>query len=152
MMPHRLPALVGCCLLLPGRVVAMTDHLEYRDIHGLDGSRAVVLSSGPGQRSRIYTTTDGGDTWALAWINDEPEGFYDCLDFWDDRRGLAYGDAVDGELRVLLTADGGATWSRVAADRLPAALSGEGGFAASGTCVETGEDGLAWVGTRRPVL
>ena len=131
----------------PGRVVAMTDHLEYRDIHGFDGSRAVLLSSGTGWRSRIYRTLDAGETWALTWVNDEPDGFYDCLDFWDENRGLLYGDSVDGEIRVLLTADGGATWTRVDPERLPVALPGEGGFAASGTCVDAGEGGRAWIGT-----
>jgi photosystem II stability/assembly factor-like uncharacterized protein len=125
----------------------MADRLEYRDVHAFDERRAVILSAGAGRLSRIYRTVDGGETWSLVWVNDEAAGFYDCLDFWDDGRGLLYGDSVDDELRVLLTADGGATWERIPAARLPPALSGEGGFAASGTCVDAGSDGRAWVGT-----
>jgi photosystem II stability/assembly factor-like uncharacterized protein len=38
---------------------------------------------------------------------------------------------------VLVTADGGANWKPLAAKTLPPALSGEGAFAASGTCLVT---------------
>lgn len=126
-------------------VVPGADTLQFRDVHAVDARRAWLLSAGSGELSRIYFTSDGGATWSLQWINPEPEGFYDCLDFWDDRRGVVYGDAVDGGLRVLRTEDGGTSWHRVPDDALPPALPGEGGFAASGTCVVTGDDGRAWI-------
>ena len=129
------------------RAVQTLDSLQFRDIHAFDAERAVLMSAGTGASSRIYRTVDGGATWTLAWLNDEPTGFYDCLDFWDEERGVAYGDAVDGELRILVTRDGGTTWRRVAGAGLPAALPGEGGFAASGTCVATAPGGHAWIGT-----
>src|SRR5690606_39419624 len=69
------------------------------------------------------------------------------MDFWDDRRGAVYGDAVGGALRALVTSDGGDTWSLVPPDHLPAALPGEGGFAASGTRLVAGPDGAGWIGT-----
>jgi photosystem II stability/assembly factor-like uncharacterized protein len=97
--------------------------------------------------SRIYRTEDGGEHWQLQWVNDEPDGFYDCLSMFDARRGLAYGDAVNGELRILRTTDGGEHWSLVNAGRLPDALDGEGGFAASGTCLAVGAENVAWIGT-----
>lgn len=129
------------------RPVQTLDSLQFRDVHAFDAQRAVILSAGPGDQSRIYRTTDGGETWTLSWTNEEPEGFYDCLDFWDDDRGIVYGDAVQGELRILLTEDGGGSWERIPADRLPPAVAGEGGFAASGTCVEAAHGGMAWIGT-----
>jgi photosystem II stability/assembly factor-like uncharacterized protein len=69
------------------------------------------------------------------------------MDFWSPERGLAYGDAIDGVPFVLGTSDGGVTWSRVPAEALPSALDGEGGFAASGTCLITAEGGRAWIAT-----
>src|SRR5262249_11022391 len=45
------------------------------------------------------------------------------------------------------TGDGGAHWSRIPAERLPAARKGEGGFAASGTCIIAAKPGHAWIGT-----
>ncbi len=129
------------------RVVPGADSLQFRDVHGVDANRAYVLSAGAGELSRIYKTLNGGDSWELQFKNDEPEGFYDCFDFWDEQRGVAYGDAVNGELRILVTADGGATWTQVPGETLPAAQPGEGGFAASGTCVEVWEGGRAWIST-----
>ena len=67
--------------------------------------------------------------------------------FWDAKRGLAVSDSIDGTFVVLLTADGGATWSRIPADRLPAALANEGAFAGSGTNVAVEGDRHAWIGT-----
>ena len=126
-------------------VVPGADTLEFRDVHAASAGSAWLLSAGPGDLSRIYRTDDGGGRWTLQWTNAEPAGFYDCMDFWDDRRGIVYGDAVAGALRVLVTEDGGATWRLVPDERLPTALSGEGGFAASGTCVDTAPDGHAWI-------
>lgn len=128
-------------------VVPGADSLEFRDVHAFDADRALLLSAGSGSRSRIYRTRDGGRSWELVFVNEEPDGFYDCMDFWDDDRGAVYGDAVGDELRVLVTSDGGDTWTLVPSDRLPAALPGEGGFAASGTCVVAGAGEAGWIGT-----
>jgi photosystem II stability/assembly factor-like uncharacterized protein len=48
---------------------------------------------------------------------------------------------------VLVTDDGGKGWSRVPPDRAPAVLPGEGGFAASGTCLIVQGKSNAWIGT-----
>lgn len=121
--------------------------LELRDVHAFDARLVYLLSSGPGEQSRIFKTSDGGATWQLQYVNGEPEGFLDCFDFWGAERGVVYGDSVDGRLVVLTTADGGATWSRMRDDALPPAGPGEGGFAASGTCVATRGADRAWIGT-----
>lgn len=123
------------------------DTLQFRDVVARDAETAWALAIGPGASSQIAKTTDGGASWRTVFVNDEPGGFYDCLSFWDDRRGVLYGDSVDGELRVRTTADGGETWALVPASALPAAGEGEGGFAASGTCVATRGDGLGWIAT-----
>ena len=123
------------------------DSLQFRDVHAVDESTAYLLSAGPGDLSRIYKTTDAGRNWTLQFRNEEPEGFFDCFAFWDERRGIAFSDAVDGEFIVVATEDG-ETWTRVPPEQVPDALpGGEGGFAASGTCVVAGADGRAWIGT-----
>ena len=127
------------------RVMPGDSALEFRDVHARDEHEAWLLAADPGDRSRIYHTEDAGQSWQLQWTNEEPAGFYDCFNFWDERRGIAYGDAVAGALRILLTEDGGKSWRRVADERLPEALPSEGGFAASGTCVVTAPGGGAWI-------
>ena len=126
-------------------VMRGADSLEFRDVHASSATTAWLLSAGPGERSRIYHTSDGGASWTQQWVNREPEGFYDCMDFWDERRGFVYGDAVGGALRILVTEDGGATWNLVPNAALPVALPSEGGFAASGTCAVVGASGRAWI-------
>ncbi|HZN98858.1 MAG TPA: hypothetical protein VFB61_14080, partial [Gemmatimonadales bacterium] len=71
--------------------------------------------------------------------------FYDCIAFWTPTRGLAFSDPVNGRFPVLLTQDGH-TWDGIAF-RLPLALEGEFGFAASGTCVATQGEERAWITT-----
>jgi photosystem II stability/assembly factor-like uncharacterized protein len=127
-----------------GRVPG-ADSLQFRDVHALDAQHAWLLSIGNGEDSRIYRTEDAGAHWTLQFVNHEPQGFYDCMDFWDDNRGVVIGDAVDGQLAVLTTYDGGNHWSRVPSTALPPALPGEGSFAASGTCAITEPGGHAWI-------
>jgi hypothetical protein len=123
------------------------DGLQFRDVAAFGSSGAYLMSAGEGELSRIYRTDDQGQSWALQYTADDPAAFLDCMDFWTEDRGLVYGDAVDGVPFILSTDDGGETWARVLAHGLPEALEGEGGFAASGTCLVTGEDGLAWIAT-----
>lgn len=128
-------------------VVPGADSLQFRDLHAFDADRAVLLSAGPGDRSRIYVTADGGRSWTLRFQNADPRAFFDCLDFWDAREGVAFSDAVDAEFVLLRTADGGQTWEPIPAIRMPGALGGEGSFAASGACLVVRPPGYAWIGT-----
>lgn len=128
-------------------VMSGGENLQFRDVEAFDSRSAVLMSAGPGDLSRIYRTEDGGKAWRLQFQAEEPDAFLDCMAFWDGERGLAYGDAVDDVPYILRTLDGGESWNRVPAAGLPPALAGEGGFAASGSCLSTGEDGKAWIAT-----
>ncbi|WP_412060314.1 WD40/YVTN/BNR-like repeat-containing protein [Rubrivirga sp. IMCC45206] len=123
------------------------DTLQFRDVVALDATTAWALSIGNGASSQIAKTTDGGATWRTVYQATDADAFYDCLGMWDAQRGVAYGDSYDGRLRLLTTADGGDSWRPVPASALPAPAEGEGGFAASGTCVATRGAGRAWIAT-----
>jgi photosystem II stability/assembly factor-like uncharacterized protein len=125
--------------------VAGADSLEFRDVHAVSAKTAYLLSAGPGTRSRIYKTTDGGVNWQIQFVNREPDAFYDCFGFWDQRHGLAFSDNVQGRFPMLRTSDGGQHWDDLTTG--PAATKGEGGFAASGTCVTTLGSHAAWIAT-----
>jgi photosystem II stability/assembly factor-like uncharacterized protein len=125
---------------------AAGDSLEFRDVYAVDADVAYLLAAGPGSRSRIYKTTDGRH-WNLQFTNADSGAFYDCFDFWSATRGIVLSDAVGGRFLVRHTVDGGAHWSLPPADSLPAARPGEGGFAASGTCVIALAGRFAWIGT-----
>jgi photosystem II stability/assembly factor-like uncharacterized protein len=114
-------------------------NFEFRDIHAWSAKAAVVLSIGEGNASRIYVTRDGGATWNPTFINDEDSAFYDCMAFEQgikSHHGLAMSDPVNGKFRLVETWDGGLHWSIVPQNGMPPALTGEFGFAASGTCIE----------------
>ena len=134
----------GGATWISGRVPG-ADSLQFRDVHAVDANTAYLLSIGNGPLSRIYKTGDAGATWTEQFRNTDEKGFYDCFDFWDAMRGVAIGDALGTEMAILTTTDGGATWTRVSPTILPAAATGEGSFAASGTCVETAPAGHAWI-------
>ncbi len=124
------------------------DTLQFRDVHAVSADVAYLLAAGPGEMSRIYKTTDGGKTWTLQFQSDNPDAFYDCFDFWDERTGVAFSDAVHGRFVILRTENGGDTWTPLPEDALPAAApGGEGSFAASGTCVLARGERHGWIGT-----
>ena len=122
------------------------DSLQFRDIHAFDQGKAVLMSAGPGSLSRIFTF-EAPKSWQENFVMQDSLGFLDCIAFWDAANGIAYGDAIDRYPYVLLTKDGGQSWQRADTTRMPLAGDGEGGFAASGTCVTTGQDGKAWIAT-----
>jgi photosystem II stability/assembly factor-like uncharacterized protein len=120
--------------------------LEFRDIEAFDADHAVALTIGEADASRVYTTANGGRSWTETFRNDEPAAFYDCLTFLDRRHGLALSDPVGGKFRIIATSDGGRTWRVQPTAGMPAALTGEFAFAASGTCLVSA-GGRAWFAT-----
>ena len=126
-------------------VVPGAEERDFRDVEAFDADRALLMAVA--SPAEFWLTQDGGVTWRLAWRLDHPDVFLDAMDFWDHRRGLAWGDPIDGSFCVLTTETGGRSWSRVPADRLPEPFEGEAGFAASGTCVAVGARGRAWIAT-----
>jgi photosystem II stability/assembly factor-like uncharacterized protein len=117
---------------------------DFRDIEAFDANTAIVMGAGPGAASRMYRTRDGGATWQLLVVNQEPEGFWDAMAFWDARNGIVFGDPVRGAFTILVTTNGGDSWQPVSDPKGLAALPQEGAFAASGTCLSVGGRGDAW--------
>ncbi|HEY9334280.1 MAG TPA: oxidoreductase [Kribbella sp.] len=118
--------------------------LQFRDVEAFDAQRALVLSIGNGEDSRIYRTVDGGMTWTETFRNTDANAFYDCFAFNDHKHGLALSDPVDGKFRIAATSDGGKSWKVQPNAGMPAALTGEFAFAASGTCLVAGPGRTAW--------
>ena len=113
--------------------------LDFRGVVAFSADEAFLMSAGPGELSRIYHTADAGKHWALQFRNTNPKGFFDSIAFWDPTHGVVLGDPIpddSGKLHfeVLLT-DDGQIWHSIPASSLPAAVEGEGAFAASNSCV-----------------
>jgi photosystem II stability/assembly factor-like uncharacterized protein len=124
------------------------ERLFLVDVHALNDRVAWVAGTafeGP-SAGRIFHTSDGGRTWTMQYADSTAGIFLDGVAFVDARRGVVFGDPLEGRLLVLVTADAGATWRRVAGDRLPAVNPGEAAFAASGTSI-TARGRELWIGT-----
>jgi photosystem II stability/assembly factor-like uncharacterized protein len=127
--------------------ISDSESLDFRDIDAIDETTAYALSIGNGAASRIYKTTDAGLTWTLQFTNADEKAFFDAMAFWTAERGVAFSDSVGDQLIVLITANGGRTWTRVDQKALPAALAGEGAYAASGTNVAVHGATHVWIAT-----
>jgi photosystem II stability/assembly factor-like uncharacterized protein len=124
--------------------VAGGDSLDFRGIVAFDETTAYVMSSGEGDKSRIYKTIDGGQNWKLQYTDTRKAFFLDALVC--DGDCYALGDPVDGKF-VVVRGQNGENWKELPSDAMPAALSGEGAFAASGTALAMDNDGDLYFGT-----
>jgi photosystem II stability/assembly factor-like uncharacterized protein len=106
--------------------------LDFRGVRAIDDRTALLMSSGSGDKSRIYKTTDSGVHWTLLFTNPDPKGFFDAIAFRDARHGIVAGDPVDGHSAIFTTEDGGIHWVR---QSTPSALPNESSFAASNSCL-----------------
>ena len=114
--------------------VAGGEALDFRGIVAFDAKTAYVMSSGEGDKSRLYKTTDGGETWLLQYTDKRKEFFLDAIACLSETHCFALGDPIDGKFLLLQTTDG-LRWRPLPSDTMPAALSGEGAFAASNSCL-----------------
>jgi len=118
---------------LPGNGVGGAD-LDFRDIEAFGASTAYLMSSGDGEKSRIYKTTDQGKSWTLQYTDKRAGFFLDSLACDSPTHCFALSDPVDGKFLILATTDG-QHWNEPPRDKMPAALATEGAFAASGTSI-----------------
>jgi photosystem II stability/assembly factor-like uncharacterized protein len=115
------------------------ESLDFRGIVAFSAEEAFLMSSGPGDQSRIYHTADAGRHWQLQFTNTNQKGFFDSIAFWDKTHGIVLGDPIPDEAGNLkfefLITDDGHTWTPIPPAQLPPALEGEAAFAASNTCL-----------------
>ncbi|MCU1301353.1 MAG: hypothetical protein JWQ87_1637 [Candidatus Sulfotelmatobacter sp.] len=113
--------------------------LDFRGVVAFSAEEAFLMSSGPGDHSRIYHTADAGRHWQLQFTNTNGKGFFDSMVFWDRTHGIVLGDPIPDTAGIpkfeLLMTDDGQTWTAIPPAQLPAALEGEAAFAASNSCL-----------------
>jgi hypothetical protein len=113
------------------------EKLDFRGLRAWDAQTAVVMSSGPGDASRIYKTTDGCQTWTLKYTNLESKGFWDAIVGATAKQLFVLGDPVDGKFRIYTSRDTGETWFLEDDAGLDEDAKGEGAFAASNSALAT---------------
>ena len=118
------------CTIPPG-----AEKLDFRGIQAFDENTAIVMSSGLGDLSRLYKTTDGCQTWKLLFTNPDKEGFWDAINL-STPYAVLVGDPVRGKFFARISEDVGKTWHRSGDDSaLSTADPAAGMFAASNSIV-----------------
>ena len=117
-------------LLIPGMEKA-----DFRTLYAFDSLNALVGNAG--SPAVLLRTADGGKNWKEVYRNSHSDAFLDGVNFWDEKRGLVYGDPINRRLLLLKTTDAGYTWLEVPENERPLLDSGEASFAASGTNIRT---------------
>lgn len=81
----------------------------------------------------LYRISKNDSSANLVYQENHEKVFYDSMQFWDDKEGIAMGDPIDGCLNIIRTRDGGSSWNKIPCEKLPKVLNGEAAFAASNT-------------------
>lgn len=114
------------CAIPPG-----AEKLDFRGVQAFDANTAIVMSSGTGDLSRLYKTTDGCQTWKLIFTNPDKDGFWDAIYFDRGKWGWLLGDPVKEMFTLYKSDDAGKTWTKQENKGLKADPKQQGAFAAS---------------------
>jgi photosystem II stability/assembly factor-like uncharacterized protein len=115
------------CAVPPG-----AEHLDFRGIQAFDADTAIVMSSGKGDLSRLYKTTDGCHTWKLVFTNPDKDGFWDAVLYIADfDTTFILGDPIRGQFRLFSQSDEDDKFSDNWNGHPITAASGAAAFAAS---------------------
>ena len=121
------------------------EKLDFRDIEAFDANTAIIVNAG--SPAYVLRTTDGGKSWVETYKNVDSAIFLDGMEFWDGKNGIIFGDPIQNKLQLLITEDGGLSWTN-GSSRLKADMEkGEAGFAASGTSIKALPGGKVWIAT-----
>ncbi len=119
------------------------EKLDFRGVQGFDQNMAVVMSSGKGDLSRLYKTTDACKTWQLVFSNPDEAGFFDAVRRVTAKQLFVLGDPVNGKFALFTSRDAGTTWY-VEDDPGLEAPAGAGAFAASNSAFTSFGNNLAF--------
>ncbi|WP_034059469.1 WD40/YVTN/BNR-like repeat-containing protein [Lacinutrix jangbogonensis] len=97
-----------------------------------------------GSPALLYKSNDLGIE--LVYQENHEKAFYDAMDFWNDKEGIAIGDPTGDCLSIIITRDGGNTWTKLSCAILPKTKKDEAAFAASDTNIAIVGD-ETWVAT-----
>ncbi len=116
---------------------------DFRDVYYTALGTCLFMNSG-----------DDGVIWKMSRrgeqikVFDTSGVFLDGMDFWGEQgAGIAYGDPINGKFFLAKTEDNGESWFACTPKTFPPALANEGGFAASGSGIQTLGDSTVYFAT-----
>ena len=104
--------------------------LEFRSI--AQNSKNIFLLS-VGNPALLYQVSKKEHKVKLVYKEINTKVFYDSMQFWNDKEGIAIGDPTEDTFSIIVTRDGGESWTKLLSDKLPTNAQGEAAFAASNT-------------------
>ncbi|RZJ72217.1 oxidoreductase [Flavobacterium sp.] len=106
------------------------DTLEFRSIAQTSKSIFLLNVASPAFLVKVDKASGKRE---IVHKDDNKKIFYDSMQFWNDKEGIAMGDPIENCLSVLVTRNGGNSWTKIDCAKLPKTSEGEAAFAASNT-------------------
>ncbi|MCF6181789.1 oxidoreductase [Lutibacter sp.] len=103
----------------------------YPEFRAIATTKKAIFILSVGNPALLYQYKN--DTIKLVYKEENKKVFYDAMQFFDDKNGIAMGDPTDNCLSVIKTNDGGNSWYKIPCSKLPKVEQGEAAFAASNT-------------------
>jgi photosystem II stability/assembly factor-like uncharacterized protein len=103
---------------------------EFRAIAQTDTDIFIVNAGSP---ATLFKISKDGKSSKMVYTESGEKVFYDCMQFRNNKEGIAVGDPTEGCPSIITTRDGGETWTKVSCNNLPKTSDGEAFFAASNT-------------------
>ena len=112
------------------KITRDTLKIEFRSIAATDNT---IFFANIGNPALIYKTDKDFTAQQFVYFESHEKVFYDSMQFWNNLEGIAIGDPIENCFSIIITRDGGKTWSKLSCDNLPKLDVGEAAFAASNT-------------------
>jgi len=120
--------------------------LSFRAIAQIKDAVFVLSIANPGVLYRIGFNGEEATYIEDVYTEKGDAVFYDAMKFWDDTEGIAMGDPTDDCISILITRDGGNTWTKISCNDLPKVENGEAAFAASNSNISVYKNNV-WIVT-----
>lgn len=123
------------------RIVFDSLKLDFRSI--ADNAKSIFIINA-GSPALLYKMDKLTLKPKLVYRETHKKAFYDSMKFWNEEEGIAFGDPIEDCFSILITRDGGDSWTKLSCSDLPKIVDGETAFAASNTNIVI-KDNHCWI-------
>jgi photosystem II stability/assembly factor-like uncharacterized protein len=124
---------------------------EFRSIAQTEKAIFVLSIGNP---ALLYKISKKDLSVTLVYKENHEKVFYDAIQFWNNKEGIAIGDPTQDCFSIIITRDGGNSWNKIPCQNLPKLTKGEAAFAASNTniCIKGSKTFIVSGGTKSRVF
>jgi hypothetical protein len=127
-----------------GKIMMDSIPLHFR---GIAQNRSTIFLLSTEKPAVLYSLSKKNPKEVTKVYEDKhPNAFFNGIQFWNESEGIMFGDPINEYMNVVITKDGGQTWTKVNQSKLPKLEKGEYSFAASNTSLMA-KDNQAWIAT-----